>query len=204
MNDAFCVVTRHSTLSTNKQNIKARHAKDEAPAMTSSLACDREGSYHCLDLFSAPRKVLKIEDGEERERALLDLVVSRGSPFPQNSLKSQSPLTFVEEFVVCVSLLITMGGPLLWFVVVPLCMLLFTPWSLGFSLSIWVVGTVFLAQHPLPKWERWWPRSHTVRSMYKYFSYRICWKGDARIRARSSAPFVGAGGPHGVLPFANL
>ena len=91
--------------------------------MESTLPCDREGAYHCLDLFDAPRKVLKIEDGEERERKLLDRVVSRQT-FAKGELACKSPLTLVEEILVVFSLLLTMGGPLFWFVLAPACLFL--------------------------------------------------------------------------------
>ncbi|EKX48765.1 hypothetical protein GUITHDRAFT_93546 [Guillardia theta CCMP2712] len=41
-------------------------------------------------------------------------------------------------------------------------------------------------------------------SRYRYFSYRIVWTNDAMELARSCPAWVGAAGPHGVMPFANV
>jgi len=40
--------------------------------------------------------------------------------------------------------------------------------------------------------------------MYKYFSYRIMWTDDAMEEARACPAWLGAAGPHGVVPFANV
>ena len=44
----------------------------------------------------------------------------------------------------------------------------------------------------------------TGRLTDKYFSYRIMWSGDAYSKAQASAPWVGAAGPHSVMPFGSV
>jgi len=41
-------------------------------------------------------------------------------------------------------------------------------------------------------------------AMYKYFSYRLVWTGNLRQKAQEIRSWIGAGVPHGVMPFANL
>ena len=41
-------------------------------------------------------------------------------------------------------------------------------------------------------------------SLYKYFSYRFVWSGDAKEQCEKVPAWIGAGPPHGVLPFANV
>ena len=77
---------------------------------------------------------------------------------------------------------------------------------------LWLVGVVALAMHPLPRgvrgkqsaYEEWLASTGFTLSLYKYFSYRFVWSGDAKQEAEAVPAWIGAGPPHGVLPFANV
>ena len=40
--------------------------------------------------------------------------------------------------------------------------------------------------------------------LYKYFSYRLIWSDDAMDKIQNSPPWVGASGPHSVMPFGSV
>jgi 2-acylglycerol O-acyltransferase 2 len=58
--------------------------------------------------------------------------------------------------------------------------------------------------HPLPNLEERLNRSRFSMWTYKYFSYRLMWSGDAMEKIQASAPWMGASGPHSVMPFGSL
>lgn len=76
-------------------------------------------------------------------------------------------------------------------------------WTMRF-----VVVAVFaaLSFHPLPgrKFGAVMRRSWLTLCWYKYFSYRIVWCDDDLDLGQNNPRTIGAGAPHGVLPFANL
>jgi len=93
-----------------------------------------------------------------------------------------------------------LGGPLVTFFG-PICILLFgTTTQLCYFLAVVLV----LALHPLPNLEDYLNKSAFSLWLYKYFSYRIMWSGDAYDKAQTSPPWVGAAGPHSVMPFGSV
>ena len=137
--------------------------------------------------------------------------ITKSSPpggFRENELAFKAPLSFYEEFSVVLVLGVVMGGPLL---IIP---------TLAFAISrgwiaclVWVAILLLLALHPMPthpirgrqtEAEEGLSKSYFTLSLYKYFSYRFVWSGDAKEQCEKVPAWIGAGPPHGVLPFANV
>lgn len=167
--------------------------------------------YHYINLWEIPTELSQPSSKfteEERLRAVNRFVKTSDTPFPPNSLASKAALTGWEEIQVVLALVVVMGFPLFW-------MFLATPLALVGSwmqCMVYVALTLVLALHPLPvsaqsgiaKFTR---STNFVRNLYKYFSYRFVWCDDVReeaMKMKSQGAFLGAGVPHGVLPFANL
>uniref|UniRef100_A0A0G4H3J2 Acyltransferase n=1 Tax=Chromera velia CCMP2878 TaxID=1169474 RepID=A0A0G4H3J2_9ALVE len=168
----------------------------------SSKECDE--CFRCLELFSVPPSLASGTGGEgsKDHQAVEALVKTSQKPFEKNELASLAPLSLFEEAMVLAFLFITMGMPLFWFFV-------FTPYVVIFSSLatkvLFALTTLGLATHPLPKIPHEQMRkSPLVFALYKYFSYRFVWKGRLHEKIRKVGPWLGAGAPHGVLPFANL
>jgi len=165
-------------------------------------------SFHCLELFRVPPG-LAVPDGDEtnglecpREKALQSLMKHSKGPFAVDALADKAPITAFEEATVIIYLSIVMGGPLVWFMMVTPYVLFFGSWL---QFAILIASTLALALHPLPTVDYKWLRmSFVAQALYKYFSYRFVWSGQALEKVRTCGPWLGAGVPHGVLPFANL
>jgi len=169
---------------------------------------DGASDFHCLELFGIP-PALAVEQPDDnnpdsaRSRGVEALIkTSKKGPFEDNALAHKAEITWLEQGTVISILMVVMGGPLLWFMLVVPCTVLF---GSATQLGVLFLATVGLAFHPLPRVNHPWLRASFISfALYKYFSYRFCWKGDARQKAQSIGPWLGAGVPHGVLPFANV
>ena len=51
---------------------------------------------------------------------------------------------------------------------------------------------------------KWLEESEFITWMYSYFSYRFVWVDDATEQAEQLPVWIGAGAPHGVMPFSNI
>ena len=73
------------------------------------------------------------------------------------------------------------------------------------QVSFLVLAAV-LALHPMPgeAFNKMLIKSKFTAILFKYFSYRFVWCDDSADTSFESAPWIGTGPPHGVLPFANL
>jgi 2-acylglycerol O-acyltransferase 2 len=136
-----------------------------------------------------------------KKRAVEALAKRSDGPFPDNALAGKAEMSLVEELTVIFGLLFIMGGPLFWILLVGTYTVCFGSWMQLFG---YVGLTLLLANHPLPSVaEKAW-NSAIVRASYKYFSYRFVWCDDDLELTRTKGPWIGAGVPHGVMPFSNL
>jgi len=138
------------------------------------------------------------------ERVKEYTVDSSDEGFEKDQFAEQAPLTLFEDAVVSTFFLAIMGGPLLlsasFFV-----LLLLGSWT---QLATHIVITLALAFHPVPKASTDNAANPFViklsRMVYRYFTYRYMWSGDAWEKVRTGPAWIGASPPHGALPIANL
>jgi len=163
--------------------------------------------HHCVEIFSCPAAALKL--AKEDRRTVITGITKTSEPggFRKDELATKAPISFLEEAVVVIVLAVVMGAPLL---ILPT---FFLSMYLGWKAFVgWLVAVLVLALHPLPKsvrgqqspYQAWLGSSPFTLSLYKYFSYRFVWSGDAKERCERVPAWIGAGPPHGVLPFANV
>jgi len=150
--------------------------------------------YHALNMWQVP---LSSITKDNCDKVVHSLERTNQGSWPANYF-DEAPISFVEELVAIATLFFTIGGPIVWFFIV-------LPASIYFEYVLYyLVATVILALHPLPECSNFASRSYVIKCWYKYFSYRFVWVEDEREVAARCAPFIGAGVPHGVMPFANL
>lgn len=147
----------------------------------------------CIEVWAIPPEVYAIKSKEERHKYIETLgKTTEAGPFPPNSLTTPAPISFLEEAAVLASLLVALGGPLVW-VFGMLGLLLVGSWS---QLVTAMVVSYALAYHPMPSHEyaknnvitSWW-----TRALYKYFTYRFVWAGDSHEKIQEHRPWIGAG-----------
>ena len=170
-------------------------------------------THHCLEIFAAPHESLSLPEADRRK--IFNGITKSSGPggFKPGELTHKAELSWFEEFSVMAVLLFVVGGPLLILPCLFAC-IIFGGWK---ACLIWLLTVLFLAFHPLPwkksrvkggqnEWEAALGQSKFTMAVYKYFSYRFVWAGDAKEQCDTakSAAWIGAGPPHGVLPFANL
>lgn len=124
--------------------------------------------------------------------------------FQDDEFSHKCDISTMDTAIVVLFFMMTMGGPL--FLVLSFFFLIcFGSWT---SLFIHMSVTAFLALHPVPKAHpdnNMYPIVLQIsRSIFRYFSYRFMWSGDAWEQAQTGEPWIGAGPPHGALPIANL
>lgn len=147
----------------------------------------------------------------EADRRKVFQGLTKSSPlggFKANELASKAPLPFLEEAYVVLVLAVVMGGPLLLLPSFVYCVI--HGWA---AFLVWLVGVLFLCFHPMPthpmkgqqtQAEHRLSCSRFTLALYKYFSYRFVWSDDAKDQCERVPAWIGAGPPHGVLPFANV
>ena len=155
---------------------------------------------YCLDAWRCPAQCLAL--GADDRRAVVDefIVTSEPGGFADRALAHKSTISVFDEALVIVTLLVVMGGPLFLLLSFVFC-IFFGSWL---NCASWLLVTVVLALHPLPHCELMLRQSRLSAALYRYFSYRFVWSGDAREIAERIPAWIGAGPPHGVLPFANV
>jgi 2-acylglycerol O-acyltransferase 2 len=170
-------------------------------------AFKKKRGHCCIDVWRLPKELLEMpDDDKDRKFELMEnfgQATEVGVSFPPNALTNLAPISFLEEAAVVIGLCVVLGGPLAW-VVSMLTLLFIGSWI---QLIIAIITSLFLAYHPLPSIE--YCKKHVInswftRSMYKYFTYRFVWTGDSRQKIVEHRPWIGAGPPHGVLPFSNV
>jgi len=158
--------------------------------------------FHALHAFNAPEELFSMPV-EERRAAIKKLTKTTGPEgFPPKSLTAQASITLAEELVVMGVFMLFMGGPL-FMMFGGLAVLLWGTWLT--KVSFFVLAAV-LAFHPMPgeAFNKMLIKSKFTTILFKYFSYRFVWCDDSADTSFESAPWIGTGPPHGVLPFANL
>ena len=163
---------------------------------------------HCLEIFACPLEALGLPEVDRRK---IVQGLTRSSPpegFRPNELAGKAALSFWEEAYVVLVLGVVMGGPLLLLPSFIYCVM--HGWM---ACLLWVIMVMLLALHPMPTHplrgqqtdaERSLGKSRLTLALYKYFSYRFVWSGDAKEQCEKVPAWIGAGPPHGVLPFANV
>jgi 2-acylglycerol O-acyltransferase 2 len=161
-------------------------------------------TFHCFNVFEHT-DLLEISDDAERKKAVEAHIISCDSAdgFPDGSLATKSDIGFVDEALVLAFFSVLTGGPMLWgFLALSM---VWCSWSARLA---YVATTLVLAFHPLsgdlPATVRAVRVSRLTAALYKYFSYRFVWTDDELQACQDSPAWIGAGGPHGVLPIANL
>jgi len=165
---------------------------------------------HCLEIFRCPLEALALPE-DDRRSVISSLIRSSpsGSGFKPDELAGKAPLSFSDEASVVLVLAVVMGGPLLLLPTFLYCV------SQGWmACLLWIAAVLALSLHPIPthplklgrqtKAERALGTSRFTLSLYRYFSYRFVWSGDAKEQCERVPAWIGAGPPHGVLPFANV
>jgi 2-acylglycerol O-acyltransferase 2 len=157
---------------------------------------------HVLDIWKAPVAALQLDDASRRKFAA-SITTTHPSVFPALANAHRAPITFLEESFVVAALFLCIGGPLY----LLLAGLYLAALSTYTNVGIWLAVTLLLALHPLPtspSFKAWVLNSAFSVALYRYFSYRFIWSGNSQESNAKSSAFIGAGPPHGVLPFANL
>ena len=152
------------------------------------------------ELWRMPKELLSLPEADRKLLSKEYVIESPPGGFAENALTQQAPISLAEEVLVVGTLLIVMGGPLLLLPTLLLC-LVFGSWT---SVVAWVLVVALLAMHPLPECSKAARESIFATALYKYFTYRFVWSGDAREKGEAAPAWIGAGPPHGVLPFANV
>ena len=134
----------------------------------------------------------------------LVIVAPTKDGFKDDEFAHKSDISIMDSVLVSLFFMMIMGGPLV-LVCAFFFLLCFGSWT---SLFIHMSVTAFLAFHPVPKAHPHHNMHPTVlkisSTIFRYFSYRFMWSGDAWDQARTGKPWIGAGPPHGALPIANL
>ena len=133
-------------------------------------------TIHAINVFDEPI------DTRTREDRFADTAkrIITYDPKADNSVlfRRRAPMSFGEELTVVVLFLLCMGGPM--FIVVSFFgVVLFGTWS---QLLLHIVVTLVLAYHPMPSNPKhvYHPIAMFIsRAVFKYFSYRFMWTGDA-------------------------
>mmetsp|Transcript_7354 Transcript_7354/g.14283 ORF Transcript_7354/g.14283 Transcript_7354/m.14283 type:complete len:360 (-) Transcript_7354:118-1197(-) len=157
-------------------------------------------SYHVLEIFSLPEGCAKMEE-EDRRKVIKGMVKSAGPEgFAENANAHTASISPAAELSVCIVMFWLMGGPF-----IGLGLLVY--FAIFMPLSHFAALCAFfalLAFHPLPDVSSAIANSWFAEANYKYFSYRFVWTDDAVDEIAKIPAWIGAGAPHGVMPFSNL
>eukprot|EP00929_Paragymnodinium_shiwhaense_P075081 TRINITY_DN38398_c0_g2_i1.p1 TRINITY_DN38398_c0_g2~~TRINITY_DN38398_c0_g2_i1.p1 ORF type:complete len:360 (-),score=77.89 TRINITY_DN38398_c0_g2_i1:223-1302(-) len=155
--------------------------------------------WYCLEIWRVTPEVLALPHEARVKYVREHLTASSEGPFEPGTFDKKAPITLAESVVALAFFGTIVGGPLA--VLVSLLGLLVAgSWS---SFAAGVLAAGVLAFHPLPD-PLYLASSRVTLPLYKYFSYRIMWCDDAYDKADTMPGWIGAGGPHGVLPLANI
>jgi hypothetical protein len=166
--------------------------------------------FHCLEVFRIPRALgatahgVRNDAGLKRAAQLVvdeQYVVHSKGPFADGALAARAPITWTGEAAVVLVMTVVMGGPLVWSFALPAYLAVAGSWL---QVGLYVAATAVLAYHPLPVAHDELYSSWFVEQLYRYFSYRMLWADDCRDEAMQHSPWLGAGVPHGAMPFANV
>jgi 2-acylglycerol O-acyltransferase 2 len=156
--------------------------------------------HHVLELGNLPEAAAALPDDQRFKLVRSMIKSSKPGGFATDSQTHQCSMPWYQEFACVLVLGLWLGGPLFFFFT-PILLCMFGTWT---QISYFLAVTLVLALHPLPNLEEYLNKSAFSMWLYKYFSYRIMWSGDAYDKAQASAPWVGAAGPHSVMPFGSV
>lgn len=155
--------------------------------------------WHCFELWRATPEVLAMPKEERLKYIRKHLTISSDVPFEVGQFDKKAPITATESLSVMLFFVAVMGGPVATLAANAYA-LLFGTWS---TLAGILGATAVLSLHPLPDPASMCTINFTL-SLYKYFSYRWMWTDDDCEQCDALQGWIGAGGPHGVLPVANV
>lgn len=163
-------------------------------------------AQYCLSVFRADLATLSLPEAERRQAVAA--LTDSAETFATDALAHQAAISVADELMVVAFLSMLVGGPLL-LMLAGAYLAFCGSWA---ALSSWLLGSAALAMHPMPRvdlckaslFDTWFASSRLTCALYKYFSFRIVWSGDDKELAVLAPAWLGAGPPHGVLPFANI
>jgi len=153
----------------------------------------QQGAQHCIECFAFTPEELALP--EDDRRRLVGARVKSADTFVPCALAGQAPLSFAEGAAVLIAFIALMGGPLLLLASGMACVVC---GSLRAG-AAWCT-VLALVLHPLRDCATPIRRSWFARSLYRYFSYRILWRGDTQ----DARACWGAKSPDGALPLTHL
>ena len=130
-------------------------------------------AQHCIECFAFSPEELALP--EDDRRRLVGARVKSADTFAPCALASHAPLSFAEAAAVLIAFTALMGGPLLLLASGMACVV-YGSLRMG---AAWCT-VLALVLHPLRDCATPIRRSWFARSLYRYFSYRILWRGDAQ------------------------
>eukprot|EP00466_Bigelowiella_natans_P010013 jgi/Bigna1/142098/aug1.67_g16806 len=153
-----------------------------------------------MEFFKVPEDLLGMPL-EERKKVCRKLMKSTKSPdgFPKGSLTESADISFLEEVMVVAFFSVMMGGPIISFFIG----LYLIAYGSYLSWAKFMIVMAILAFHPIPKFYQGLIQSKFSLAIYKYFSFRMIIE-DIEMSDQKNSAWVGASGPHGVLPIANI
>jgi len=144
-------------------------------------------------------EILAMPKQERLEYIKKHLIVTSDKPFEPGQFDKKAPITTGESAAVIAFFGVLMGGP-----IAMILAILYASFKGSWARLFGVLGTsIVLALHPMPDPKKMTTINFTI-SLYKYFSYRWMWVDDVAEKCDALKGWVGAGGPHGVLPLANV
>lgn len=192
----LCIVGRRKKSQASSSMVMAEPMAE--PMVASDEARDEE-EYFCLDCWRVPSEMgitaLPNQNNETREaaQALIDreFVHTSKGKFKENSLTERAEISFLEQSAVVATMVTIMGGAL-WWPFFGMALFALGAWS---SVALYVAATLILMYHPMPdvadSIAHWW----ILRAIYKYFSYRLVYRGaNKQALQRSDQPWIGTGG----------
>lgn len=144
-------------------------------------------------------EILAMPEQERLKYIRKHLVVTSDKPFESGQFANKAPITTGESAAVIAFFSVMLVGP-----IATILAILYSSFTGSWARLFGVLGTsTALALHPMPDPEKMTTVNFTL-SLYKYFSYRFFWVDDIVEQIDATKGWVGAGGPHGVLPLANV
>mmetsp|Transcript_56605 Transcript_56605/g.104775 ORF Transcript_56605/g.104775 Transcript_56605/m.104775 type:complete len:359 (-) Transcript_56605:96-1172(-) len=155
---------------------------------------------YCLETFRCPLAALSL--GEEDRRKVVQAMIKESGEggFADGELAQQADISWAEELLVIGSFGFIMGGPMALFMS-GIASMVFGTWR---AKAAWLGLSALLAFHPLPRCDERLRKSRLTLAIFKYFSYRFMWSGNAKEELDTCGSWIGVAPPHGVLPLANI
>lgn len=168
---------------------------------------DAKAYQFCCPAYLLPMDLITTSTPvAEKEKVVDEIQIMSGpSGFKTGELRTKCSISFMEEAAVVAFFILLFFAPLV-LAILLLCAVSMGTWC---QFSCLTLMTAFLSLHPLPTGPRGWlVRSRAMQwltsALFKYFTIRFIWTGDARKKCFESPAFLTLNPPHGVLPFGGL